>query len=56
MPPAAALATGPVVLAWFLLKPCGRLIFFLPTVIGECKEPDLHCLLCNGMQVGTNSL
>ena len=52
----SALATDLVVLARYLLKPSGRLVFFLPTVIDEYKELDLDSLLCDGMQVIANSL
>jgi tRNA (guanine10-N2)-methyltransferase len=52
----SALATDLVVLARYLLKPGGRLVFFLPTVIDEYKELDLDSMLCDGMQVVANSL
>jgi len=52
----SALAADLVVLARYLLKPGGRLVFFLPTVIDEYKELDLDSLLCDGMQVIANSL
>jgi len=52
----SALAADLVVLARYLLKPGGRLVFFLPTVIDEYKELDLDSLLCDGMQVVANSL
>ena len=52
----SALATDLVVLARYLLKPGGRLVFFLPTVVDEYKELDLDSLLCDGMQVIANSL
>jgi len=52
----SALAADLVVLARYLLKPDGRLVFFLPTVIDEYKELDLDSLLCDGMQVIANSL
>jgi tRNA (guanine10-N2)-methyltransferase len=52
----SALAVDLVVLARYLLKPGGRLVFFLPTVIDEYKELDLDSLLCDGMQVVANSL
>jgi tRNA (guanine10-N2)-methyltransferase len=52
----SALAADLVILARYLLKPGGRLVFFLPTVIDEYKELDLDSLLCDGMQVIANSL
>jgi len=52
----SALATDLVVLARYLLKPGGRLVFFLPTVIDEYKELDLDSMLCDGMQLVANSL
>jgi len=52
----SALAADLVVFARYLLKPGGRLVFFLPTVIDEYKELDLDSLLCDGMQVIANSL
>ena len=52
----SALAADLVVLARYLLKPGGRLVFFLPTVTDEYKELDLDSLLCDGMQVIANSL
>ena len=52
----SALAADLVVLARYLLKPGGRLVFFLPTVIDEYKELDLDSVLCDGMQVIANSL
>ncbi|KAI9510945.1 tRNA guanosine-2'-O-methyltransferase [Russula earlei] len=52
----SALATDLVALARYLLKPGGRLVFFLPTVIDEYEELDLDSMLCDGMQVIANSL
>lgn len=52
----SVLAADLVVLARYLLKPDGRLVFFLPTVIDEYKELDLDSMLCDGMQVVANSL
>ena len=52
----SALAADLVVLARYLLKPGGRLVFFLPTVIDEYKELDLNSVVCDGMQVIANSL
>jgi tRNA (guanine10-N2)-methyltransferase len=52
----SALAADLVALARYLLKPGGRLVFFLPTVIDEYKELDLDSVVCDGMQVIANSL
>ncbi|KAH9036726.1 hypothetical protein EDB83DRAFT_2208161, partial [Lactarius deliciosus] len=52
----SALAADLVVLARYLLNPGGRLVFFLPIVIDEYKEPDLDSMLCDGMEVVANSL
>ena len=52
----SALAADLVVLARHLLKPSGRLVFFLPTVIDEYKELDLDSVVCVGMEVIANSL
>ncbi|KAH9979058.1 RNA methylase [Lactifluus volemus] len=52
----SALAADLVSLARYLLKPGGRLVFFLPTVIDEYKELDLDSMLCDGMEVIANSL
>jgi len=43
-------------LARYLLKPGGRLVFFLPTVTEEYEEVDIHTMLCEGMEVIANSL
>ncbi|PPQ93788.1 hypothetical protein CVT25_013497 [Psilocybe cyanescens] len=50
------LATDLVLLARYLLKPGGRLVFFLPTVTDEYEEVDIHTMLCEGMEVIANSL
>jgi len=50
------LATDLVVLARYLLKPGGRLVFFVPTVTDEYEEVDITQMLCDGMQVVANSL
>lgn len=50
------LASDLVILARYLLKPGGRLVFFLPTVTDEYEEVDLHSMLCEGMEVIANSL
>ena len=39
-----------------LLKPRGRLVFFLPTVTDEYEELDIDTMLCDGMEVVANSL
>ncbi|EGO00079.1 hypothetical protein SERLA73DRAFT_21340, partial [Serpula lacrymans var. lacrymans S7.3] len=45
-----------VLLARYLLKPGGRLVFFLPTVTDEYEEVDIYTMLCEGMEVLANSL
>jgi hypothetical protein len=45
-----------VVLARYLLKPKGRLVFFLPTVTDEYDQLDIDSILCDGMEVVANSL
>ncbi|KJA27817.1 hypothetical protein HYPSUDRAFT_34967 [Hypholoma sublateritium FD-334 SS-4] len=50
------LAADLVVLGRYLLKPNGRLVFFLPTVTDEYEEVDIHTMLCEGMEVIANSL
>jgi tRNA (guanine10-N2)-methyltransferase len=45
-----------VLLARHLLKPRGRLVFFLPTVTDEYEDIDVQTLLCDGMEVIANSL
>lgn len=45
-----------ILLARYLLKPGGRLVFFLPTVTEEYDEVDVHQMLCEGMEVIANSL
>jgi len=52
----SALASDLVLLARYMLKPGGRLVFFLPTVTEEYAELDLQTLLCEGMEVIANSL
>ena len=42
--------------ARFMLKPCGRLVFFLPTVTDEYTEVDVYTMLCDGMEVIANSV
>ncbi len=43
-------------LARYLLKPNGRLVFFLPTVTDEYEAVDVDVALCNGMEVVANSV
>ncbi|KAJ3570013.1 hypothetical protein NP233_g4681 [Leucocoprinus birnbaumii] len=50
------LAADLVLLARYLLRPGGRLVFFLPTVTDEYQEVDIHTMMCNGMEVIANSL
>ncbi|KAG7098852.1 hypothetical protein E1B28_000755 [Marasmius oreades] len=50
------LARDLVLLSRYLLKPDGRLVFFLPTVNDEYEEVDVHSMLCEGMEVIANSL
>jgi len=45
-----------VILARYLLKPNGRLVFFLPTVTDDYHEIDINTMLCDGMEVVANSL
>lgn len=39
-----------------MLKPQGRLVFFLPTVTEEYEEIDIDTVICEGMEVIANSL
>lgn len=39
-----------------MLKPQGRLVFFLPTVTEEYEEIDIEAMMCGGMEVVANSL
>ncbi|KAK0212912.1 tRNA guanosine-2'-O-methyltransferase [Desarmillaria ectypa] len=50
------LAVDLVLLSRYLLKPGGRLVFFLPTVTDEYEEVDIYSMLCPGMEVIANSL
>lgn len=50
------LARDLVLLSRYLLKPGGRLVFFLPTVTDEYAEIDVQTMLCEGMQLVANSL
>lgn len=50
------LARDLVALSRHLLKPKGRLVFFLPTVTDEYEEVDIETMMCEGMEVVANSL
>ena len=39
-----------------MLKPRGRLVFFLPTVTEEYEGVDIDAMMCDGMEVIANSL
>lgn len=52
----SALVSDLVHFARHLLKPGGRLVFFLPTVTDEYAEVDVQDALCEGMEVIANSL
>ncbi|KAF5351856.1 hypothetical protein D9756_007701 [Leucocoprinus leucothites] len=52
----SSLATDLVLLSRYLLRPGGRLVFFLPTVTDEYQEVDIDSMMCEGMQVIANSL
>ncbi|KAK2467888.1 hypothetical protein APHAL10511_000183 [Amanita phalloides] len=52
----SALVEDLVRLARHLLKPGGRLVFFLPTVVDDYQEIDINTMLCDGMEVIANSL
>ena len=45
-----------VVFARYMLKPRGRLVFFLPTVTEDYEELDVQAMLCDGMELVANSL
>ncbi|TDL24257.1 tRNA guanosine-2'-O-methyltransferase [Rickenella mellea] len=45
-----------ILFARYMLKPNGRLVFFLPTVTDEYEELDIYDMLCDGMEVVANSL
>ncbi|EAU91719.1 RNA methylase [Coprinopsis cinerea okayama7 len=45
-----------VLFARYILKPNGRLVFFLPTITDEYEEVDIYTMLCEGMEVIANSL
>lgn len=50
------LITDLVLLARYLLRSGGRLVFFLPTVSDEYAPPDINTVLCEGMELVANSL
>lgn len=50
------LARDLVLLARYMLRPRGRLVFFLPTVTDEYEELDVQTMLCDGMELVANSL
>ncbi|RDX42082.1 tRNA guanosine-2'-O-methyltransferase [Lentinus brumalis] len=50
------LARDLILLARYMLKPRGRLVFFLPTVTEEYEEIDVQTMLCEGMEIVANSL
>ncbi|EIW82661.1 RNA methylase [Coniophora puteana RWD-64-598 SS2] len=52
----SALASDLVRLARYLLKPGGRLVFFLPTVTDEYRPVDIESMMCDGMELVANSL
>lgn len=52
----SSLVVDLVLLARYMLKPGGRLVFFLPTVTEEYAELDVQTMLCEGMEVIANSL
>ncbi|KIL65842.1 hypothetical protein M378DRAFT_192147 [Amanita muscaria Koide BX008] len=52
----SALAADLVILARYLLKPGGRLVFFLPTVMDDYQEVDINSMMCSGMELIANSL
>ena len=45
-----------VIFSRAMLKPDGRLVFFLPTVTEEYEEVDIDTMVCDGMEVVANSL
>ena len=50
------LVTDLVLFSRAMLKPQGRLVFFLPTVTEEYEEIDIDTMMCDGMEVIANSL
>ncbi|KAK7676869.1 hypothetical protein QCA50_020205 [Cerrena zonata] len=50
------LAVDLILLARHMLRPGGRLVFFLPTVNEDYTEVDVQSMLCDGMKVIANSL
>ncbi|KAI6040339.1 tRNA guanosine-2'-O-methyltransferase [Pisolithus marmoratus] len=52
----SALVVDLILLARYLLKPRGLLVFFLPTVTDSYEEVDIISSLCDGMELVANSL
>lgn len=52
----SALVVDLILLARYLLKPHGLLVFFLPTVTDSYEEVDIISSLCEGMELVANSL
>ncbi len=52
----SALATDLILFARYMLRPSGRLVFFLPTVNEDYAEIDIHAMMCEGMVLISNSL
>ncbi|KAH8824086.1 S-adenosyl-L-methionine-dependent methyltransferase [Flagelloscypha sp. PMI_526] len=52
----AVLVRDLVLLARWLLKPGGRLVFFLPTVNEDYQEIDIHDFICSHMELVANSV
>lgn len=50
------LARDLVLFARYMLKPGGRLVFFLPTVNEHYQEVDVQAMLCPGIELVANSL
>ncbi|KAG1732235.1 tRNA guanosine-2'-O-methyltransferase [Suillus paluster] len=48
--------TKPYELSQLITDLAGRLVFFLPTVSDEYALPDIHAMLCEGMELVANSL
>lgn len=52
----SALVVDLILLARYLLKPRGLLVFFLPTVTDSYEQVDIISSLCEGMELVANSL
>ncbi|KAF9241534.1 tRNA guanosine-2'-O-methyltransferase [Melanogaster broomeanus] len=52
----SALITDLILFSRYLLKPCGLLVFFLPTVTETYEEVDVRTALCEGMELVANSV